>query len=84
VQKAAGDLDRLYATDAVALTAFNGPMNTFLTRAISDSARVGWSTSGHTAVNVPIFSWGPGSEAFRGAMDNTEVGRTLQEMLGLE
>lgn len=83
VEKASADLDALFTIEPVALTAYNGPMNTFLTRAISDSARVGWSTSGHTAVNVPIFSWGPGSEAFRGTMDNTEVGLTLQRLLGL-
>ena len=84
VVKASADLDRLFTVEPAALTAYNGPMNTFLTKAISDSARVGWSTSGHTAVNVPIFSWGPGSDAFRGTMDNTEVGKALQRMLGLD
>ena len=82
--RSAADLDRLYAMEPAALTAFNGPMEGFLTKAISDSARVGWSTSQHTASNVPIFSWGPGSDAFRGTKDNTEVGKALQRMLGLQ
>ena len=58
-------------------------MQSLLTGVMSDSARVGWATGGHTAVNVPIYAFGPGSGAFRGTMDNTEVGMALQDVLGL-
>lgn len=54
-----------------------------LTGVMADSARIGWSTGGHTAVNVPIFAYGPGSSRFKGTLDNTEVGIRLQEVLGL-
>ena len=55
----------------------------FLSRETSSSARIGWSTWGHTAVDVPIFAYGPGSELIGGVMDNTEVGLALREALGL-
>ena len=41
---------------------------------LSARAKVGWSTFSHTAVDVPLFSYGPGSDSFRGSMDNTEIG----------
>ena len=32
-----------------------------------------WSTGSHSAVFVPVFSYGPGAEKFSGVMDNTEI-----------
>ena len=32
-----------------------------------------WSTGSHSAVFVPVFSYGPGAETFSGIMDNTEI-----------
>lgn len=32
-----------------------------------------WSTGSHSAVFVPVFSFGPGAERFSGIMDNTEI-----------
>lgn len=46
-------------------------------------ASVHWSTSGHTAVDVPLFAFGPGADRFTGSMDNTQVGKLLAEMLGV-
>lgn len=50
---------------------------------LSDRAGIGWSTSGHTEADVNLYSFGPGSELFRGHMENDEVGRRLFEVLGL-
>jgi len=33
--------------------------------------QVEWSTNDHTAVNVPIYAWGPNAEKIKGIMDNT-------------
>lgn len=41
----------------------------------------GWSTLGHTGVDVPLYAVGPGSESFRGLLQNEEVGRQLQAAL---
>ncbi|UCC98473.1 MAG: alkaline phosphatase [Phycisphaerales bacterium] len=34
---------------------------------------VEWSSSGHTATNVPVYGWGVGAEVICGVMDNTEM-----------
>lgn len=39
--------------------------------------RMEWATTSHTASVVPVFAYGPGSEAFGGFMDNTDIGRKL-------
>lgn len=39
--------------------------------------RMEWSSSEHTATAVPVFAFGPGSAAFAGSYDNTDIGRRL-------
>lgn len=41
----------------------------------------GFPTGGHTAVMVPIFSYGPGAEEFTGIMGNTEVHAKMKKLL---
>jgi len=48
------------------------------------AAWIGWASSNHTAVDVPLFAFGPGSEMFNGKMDNTEVGKAIFRALGLK
>ena len=50
---------------------------------VSTRAGIGWTTDGHTAVDVGLYSFGPSSEWFQGHMENDEVGRRLFEALGL-
>jgi alkaline phosphatase len=40
-----------------------------------------FTTSGHTASMVPIFTYGPGSRNFSGIQDNARVGQTLIDLL---
>ncbi|RSL47152.1 hypothetical protein CEP54_013541 [Fusarium duplospermum] len=52
---------------------------------ISLRAHIGWSTHGHTAVDVNIYSsGGPGTDAIRGNVENTEVGKFLREYLDVD
>lgn len=39
--------------------------------------RLEWSTTDHTATAVHVFAYGPGSAAFAGFQDNTDVGKKL-------
>jgi alkaline phosphatase len=59
-----------------------------LLRALSETesrrASVGWSTGGHTGVDVGLYAWGPGRERFVGLHENTEVSRLIAELLGLD
>jgi alkaline phosphatase len=51
---------------------------------VSIRARVGWSTHGHSAVDVNIYSsGGPAAERIRGNVENTEVGEFLSDYLGV-
>lgn len=49
----------------------------------SELAGIGWTTGGHTAVDVNLYAFGPGAERFHGRMPNDAVGRALFEALGL-
>jgi alkaline phosphatase len=51
---------------------------------ISRRAGLGWSTSGHTGVDVNLYAFGPGALGFRGNQDNTAVGRKLAETMHLD
>ncbi|KAI0103860.1 alkaline-phosphatase-like protein [Nemania sp. FL0031] len=52
---------------------------------ISVRAQIGWSTHGHSAVDVNIYSsGGPGTEVLRGNVENTEVGDFLREYLAVD
>lgn len=44
---------------------------------LNQEARIGWTTSSHTAGNVPIFAIGAGSELFAGKMDNTDIPKKI-------
>ncbi len=48
-----------------------------LSELVSRRALVGWTTGGHTAVDVPLFAFGPGSDHLEGNHDNAELGRAL-------
>lgn len=42
-----------------------------------------FSTNDHTAVMVPVFSYGPGAELFRGVYQNTEINAKIKILLKL-
>lgn len=43
----------------------------------SSYSNTGWTTGGHTAVDVQVFSSGTGREHFAGFQDNTEISKKL-------
>ena len=52
---------------------------------ISLRAHVGWSTHGHTAVDVNVYSsGGTGTEDIRGNVENTDVGKFLSRYLDVD
>lgn len=51
---------------------------------LNHEARVGWTTSSHTAGNVPVFAVGAGSELFAGKMDNTDIPKKICSAMGIE
>lgn len=52
---------------------------------ISHRARVGWSTYGHSAVDVNIYSsGGPAAEDIHGNVENTDIGKFLRNYLNVD
>jgi alkaline phosphatase len=48
---------------------------------INRRSHTGWSTKGHTAVDVQTFAYGEKSEKFRGFMDNTDISKKMFEVI---
>jgi len=46
---------------------------------LDERTRTGWSTDGHTGVDVPLYATGPGSAAFTGVLQNETLGKLLIE-----
>lgn len=44
---------------------------------VSRRAFVGWTSSTHTGVDVPLFAFGAGAEDFTGHLDNTDVNKRI-------
>lgn len=42
----------------------------------------GWTTSGHTGVDVPVIAYGPGSKYFSGKIDNTDNAANIFSFIG--
>lgn len=59
-------------------------LNAALSEIIGRRALVGWTSWGHTAVDVNVYAYGPGRDRFRGSYDNTHIGKTLADLLGLD
>ena len=49
---------------------------------INKRTNTGWTTNGHTGVDVGVYAFGSGFEMFRGALDNTEIAEKLFVLLG--
>ncbi len=65
-------------------TVDEGEMRRAVSEIIARHAIVGWTTGGHTAVDVNVYAHGPGAERFRGNRDNTHIGRALAEIMGFD
>jgi alkaline phosphatase len=48
---------------------------------INKRSHTGWSTHGHTAVDVQTFAYGKKSDKFRGSLDNTDISKKLFEVI---
>ncbi|KAI9486121.1 MAG: alkaline-phosphatase-like protein [Benjaminiella poitrasii] len=56
---------------------------TALSDLISKRAQIGWTTMGHTAVDVNLYAYGYQSELLRGNHENTDIGEFIVDYLGL-
>jgi alkaline phosphatase len=52
-----------------------------ISRLVSRRSLVGWTTHGHTAVDVNLYAHGPGANRFIGHQDNTTVGEIIADLM---
>ncbi|MEP0355660.1 MAG: alkaline phosphatase [Paraglaciecola sp.] len=52
-----------------------------ITRILDNHSITGWTTGGHTGVDVPVMAIGTGSERFRGYLDNTQIAENIFDLL---
>jgi alkaline phosphatase len=50
----------------------------------SKRAQIGWTTGGHTGVDVNVYAFGPGSDLFQGHHDNTRIGIQLARLMNVD
>lgn len=48
---------------------------------INKQSYTGWTTKGHTAVDVQVFAYGKGSQKFVGSQNNTDIAKQLIEFI---
>jgi alkaline phosphatase len=48
---------------------------------INTRSFTGWTTKGHTGEDVNVYAYGPGSERFRGQIDNTDHAKIIFDIL---
>lgn len=58
-----------------------GDVDAAIERIFDVRSGTGWTSGGHTAVDVPVYAFGPGSEKFSGLIDNTDQAKKLFEIL---
>ena len=44
---------------------------------INDKSHTGWTTNGHTGEDVNTYAYGPGSDKFKGNIDNTDNAKNI-------
>ncbi|KAI9320982.1 alkaline-phosphatase-like protein [Dichotomocladium elegans] len=51
---------------------------------VNRRAMIGFTTHGHSAVDVNLYAYGPGTEALRGSHENTDIGDFIRDYLQLD
>ena len=81
-------VDSLTAEEEAALLAAHAEGGSTLGRALgavlSTRAGIGWTTTGHTAVDINLYAFGPDGGRLRGHLSNDVVGRVLFDLMGFD
>jgi len=55
---------------------------TTIVKIVNDNSYTGWTTKGHTGVDVNLYAFGPRTSEIIGHSDNTRIGQFIFELLG--
>jgi alkaline phosphatase len=50
---------------------------------MNKKSRIGWTTSSHTGIPVPVYAMGTNSHLFSGRMDNTDIPKKICQAMGI-
>jgi len=83
-ENALADYQQLNATDKkqARKPSIKRAMHLSVNNIIDQRSVTGWTTFGHTGVDVPVFAMGKQKELFRGLNDNTEIAQKIFHLLG--
>lgn len=73
--------DELYSKFEVARMQGKKALETAIKHEIDLRSNTGWTTHGHTGVDVQVFAAGPGSELFIGNQDNTDIANKIISLM---
>jgi alkaline phosphatase len=59
-------------------------ISTAITKIIDLRTNTGWTSGGHTAIDVPVYAFGKNSKMFAGHLDNTDIAQNIFILLGKE
>ena len=76
----AGKLELGYDEEYVLYGGYH-PLATTATRILNNRAGLSWTTWSHTAISVPVFAIGEGSELFDGYYDNTDIPKKIAKAM---
>ena len=57
------------------------PLRKAICKILDERSHTGWTTTGHTGVDVQIFAKGPASARFSGHLDNIDIAKAVFELL---
>ncbi|WP_100013070.1 alkaline phosphatase [Lentibacillus sediminis] len=55
-----------------------------INKVISDRANIGWTSTNHTAVDIPVYVYGPQADEFTGFYDNTDLPKKIAEAMKVD
>ncbi|MDU0112009.1 alkaline phosphatase [Psychrosphaera aquimarina] len=61
---------------------YNPPVYNAVKAIIDKRTNTGWTTSGHTGVDVQVFAMGVNTDMFKGIIDNTDIAKNIFTLLG--
>ena len=61
----------------------NGSMNYTVGPMISKRASIGWTTTGHTGEDIPLYVYSPTGDRLTGVVENTDIAKYIATVLGV-
>ena len=55
-----------------------------INKVISEHALVGWTSTGHTGTEIPVYAYGPFSNRFSGLKDNTDLPKQMAKAMKIK